>query len=163
MATYNNDEKAPVTGVLGTTFGGVALAAATGLLNGNGLGGLFGNNNPEATPVYQLSKRDAEIVQLKAEKHADERYMQLSERMSGVEARVATIEKTEPLRDQILGERIACLQNILNGIARPMVPNYVLAPGYGPAMVAPFPPPVPPTVQNGGTATTSTSSTANNG
>lgn len=29
MATYNNDEKAPVTGVLGTTFGGVALAAAT--------------------------------------------------------------------------------------------------------------------------------------
>ncbi|SHL04106.1 hypothetical protein [Fibrobacter sp. UWH4] len=44
MATYNdNNEKAPVTGVLGTTFGSVALAAATGLLNGNGLGGLFGN------------------------------------------------------------------------------------------------------------------------
>lgn len=162
MATYNENEKAPVTGVLGTTFGGVALAAASGLLNGNGIGGLFGNNNPEANPVYQLSKKDAEIVQLKAEKHADERYMQLSEKVAGLDARVLTIEKTEPLRDQILGERIANLQSILNGIARPMVPNYVLAPGYGPAMVAPFPPPVQ-TTQNGGTATASTSSTASNG
>ena len=32
---YNEDkEKTPVTGVLGTTFGGAALAAVTGLLDG---------------------------------------------------------------------------------------------------------------------------------
>ena len=72
-------------------------------------------------------------------------------------------EKTDPLRDQILGDRIAGLSAIVNRISAPFVPNYALAPGYGPAFVAPFPPPVPPTVQNGGTATTSTSSTSGNG
>lgn len=155
------DDKAPVTGVLGTTFGGVALAAATGLLNG-GLGGLFGNQNPASSAVYQLAQKDNEIALLKAQQYSDNKVVALTERVANLEARVYADEKTDPLRDQILGDRIAGLQNIVNRISAPFVPNWAVAPGWGPAMVAPLPPPFPPvapTVQ-GGTTTTPTTTTA---
>ena len=153
MAYENdNNEKTPVTGVLGTTFGATALAAATGLLNGNGLGGLFGNGNPAASPIYQLSQKDNEIAQLKAEKYTDNKIAVLTERVSNLEARVLADEKTDPLRDQILGDRIAGLQNIVNRISAPFVPNWAVAPGWGPAFVSPFPP-VPPVAAGSGTVT----------
>lgn len=166
MATYQNDDYASKgVGTAGLTLGIIGTSLASGILNGNGLGGIFGNNNqnPTASPIYQLSSKDTEIAQLKAEKHADEKFFQLSERVANVESRVLTIEKTEPLRDQIIGERVANLQAILNGIAKPFVPNYAVAPGWGPAFVSPFPP-VPPTapiVQGGTTATPSTTTNGN--
>ena len=136
------------TGIIGT----VGTAIATGLLGGNGLGGLFGGNqNPAANPVYMLSQKDNEIALLKAQQYSDSKFIALSERVANLEARVLADEKTDPLRDQILGDRIAV----------PFVPNYALAPGYGPAMVAPLPPPFPPvTVTNGGATATPTASTS---
>lgn len=71
------------------------------------------------------------------------------------------METAAPLRDKILSDSIINLQATLSRIAVPMVPNYALAPGYGPAMVGPMPPPgyaVQPIVQ-GGTTTTPASST----
>jgi hypothetical protein len=157
MATYNNESYASSgVGTAGLTLGVIGTALASGILNGNGLGGLFGNSNPTASPVYQLSQKDTEIARLQSEKYSDNKTFALSERVSALEGRVLTIEKTEPLRDQIIGERVANLQAVLNGIARPMVPNYAVAPGWGPAFVSPFPP-VAPAVQ-GGTAATPTSS-----
>lgn len=62
MATYNNDDYASKgVGTAGLTLGIIGTTLASGLLNGNGLGGLFGNNtnqNPAASPVYQLSQKD---------------------------------------------------------------------------------------------------------
>lgn len=147
------------TGIIGT----VGTAIATGLLGGNGLGGLFGGNqNPAANPVYMLSLKDNEIALLKAQQYSDSKFIALSERVANLEARVLADEKTDPLRDQILGDRIAGLASIVNRIAVPFVPNYALAPGYGPAMVAPLPPPFPPVAPavNGGTTTTPTTTTA---
>lgn len=146
------------TGIIGT----VGTAIATGLLGGNGLGGLFGGNqNPAANPVYMLSLKDNEIALLKAQQYSDSKFIALSERVANLEARVLADEKTDPLRDQILGDRIAGLASIVNRIAVPFVPNYALAPGYGPAMVAPLPPPFPPvTVTNGGATSTPTASTS---
>lgn len=157
MATYNNESYASSgVGTAGLTLGVIGTALASGILNGNGLGGLFGNSNPTASPIYQLSQKDTEIARLQSEKYSDNKTFALYERVSALEGRVLTIEKTEPLRDQIIGERVANLQAVLNGIARPMVPNYAVAPGWGPAFVSPFPP-VAPAVQ-GGTAATPTSS-----
>ena len=53
------------------------------------------------------------------------------------------------------------LQRVLDGVVKPFVPNYAVAPGWGPAFVSPFPP-VPPVapVANSGTTTTPTASTA---
>ena len=163
MATYNNDDYASKgVGTAGLTLGVIGTALASGILNGNGLGGLFGNSNPTASASYQLSQKDNEIALLKAQQYADGKVAALTERVSNLEARVLADEKTDPLRDQILGDRIINLQATLSRIAVPMVPNYALAPGYGPAFVAPMPPPFPPVVAptvNGGTTTTPTTAT----
>lgn len=145
------------TGIIGT----VGTAIATGLLGGNGgLGGIFGGNqNPAASPVYQLAQKDNEIALLKAQQYSDNKIAVLTEKVSNLEARVLADEKTDPLRDQILGDRIAGLSAIVNRISAPFVPNWAVAPGWGPAMVAPVPPPFPPVVNNG-TTTTPTTTTA---
>lgn len=161
MATYNDDKDYSSKGVgtAGLTLGIIGTALASGLLNGNGLGGILGGNqNPAASPVYQLSQKDNEIAQLKAQQYSDNKFFALSEKVASLDARVAVIEKTEPLRDQIIGERVANLQNILNGIAKPFVPNYAVAPGWGPAFVSPFPPAAP--VVSGGTTPTASSTSA---
>ena len=164
MATYENDKSYASSGVgtAGLTLGVIGTALASGVLNSNGLGGLFGNQNPATSPIYQLSQKDNEIAQLKAEKYTDGKIVALTERVSNLEARVLADEKTDPLRDQILGDRIAGLQNIVNRISAPFVPNYAVAPGWGPAFVSPFPPvpPVAPVANSGTTTTPTTTSTA---
>ena len=147
------------TGIIGT----VGTAIATGLLGGNGLGGLFGGNqNPAASPVYQLSQKDNEIALLKAQQYSDNKDFAMAERFSKLESRVVAIETAAPLRDKILSDSILNLQATLSRIAVPFVPNYAVAPGWGPAMVAPLPPPFPPVAPtvNGGTTTTPTNTNA---
>lgn len=101
---------------------------------------------------------------LKAQQYSDNKDFAMAERFSSLESRVVAIETAAPLRDKILSDSIINLQATLSRIAVPMVPNYALAPGYGPAFVAPMPPPFPPvapTVQGGTTTTpTSTATTA---
>lgn len=146
------------TGIIGT----VGTAIATGLLGGNGgLGGIFGGNqNPAASAVYQLAQKDNEIALLKAQQYSDNKVVALMERVANLEARVLADEKTDPLRDQILGDRIAALQGVVSRISAPFVPNWAVAPGWGPAMVAPVPPPFPPVVNSGTTTTPTTTAQA---
>lgn len=164
MATYDDKDYASKgVGTAGLTLGIIGTSLASGILNGTGLGGIFGGNqNPAASPVYQLSQKDNEIAILKAQQYSDNKNFALAEKVASLDARVSVIEKTEPLRDQIIGERVANLQRVLDGIAKPFVPNYAVAPGWGPAFVSPFPPvpPVAPIVQGGTTTTPATSTTA---
>ena len=143
------------TGIIGT----VGTAIATGLLGGNGLGGLFGGNqNPAANPVYQLSQKDNEIALLKAQQYSDNKTFALAERVANLETKVVSIETAAPLRDKILSDSILNLQATLSRIAVPFVPNWAVAPGWGPAFVSPFPP-VPPVAAGSGTVTTTPTST----
>ena len=169
MPTWNNDEnKSYASSGVGTTalvLSSVATAAVTGLIGGgNGLGGLFGGNqNPANNTTYQLAQKDNEIALLKAQQYSDNKTFALAERVANLETKVVSIETAAPLRDKILSDSILNLQATLSRIAVPMVPNYALAPGYGPAMVAPMPPPFPPAVAptvNGGTTATPTSNSA---
>lgn len=163
MATYENDSyTSKGVGTAGLTLGVIGTALASGVLNGNGLGGLFGGGNPAASPVYQLSQKDNEIALLKAQQYSDNKTFALAERVANLETKVVSIETAAPLRDKILSDSILNLQATLSRIAVPMVPNYALAPGYGPAFVAPMPPPFPPVAPavNGGTTTTPTTTTA---
>ena len=165
MVYQNNDDKYASSGVgtAGLTTGIIGTVLGSGILN-NGLGGLFGGNqNPTASPIYQLAQKDNEIAQLKAQQYSDNKFFALSEKVAGLETKVASIETAAPLRDKILSDSILNLQATLSRIAVPMVPNYALAPGYGPAMVGPMPPPgyaVQPIVQ--GSATTTPTSSAGN-
>lgn len=158
---YENNEKqpTPVTGVLGTTFGATALAAVTGILGGNGMGGLFGGNqNPTASPIYQLAQKDAEITRLQAEKYADAQMKELSKEFSVLSQRVAAIEVAEPLREQILQQGINSVSATVARLVQPMISNMNIA----------YPPPIPPVptfsvnpVVQGGTTTTTTNSAGN--
>lgn len=165
MAVYNENEYASKgVGTAGLTLGIIGTSLASGLLNGGGLGGLFnGNSNPTASAAYQLSTKDTEIAQLRAERYADAQVKELTKEVNILGQRVAAIEVAEPLREQILNERISCVANTVSRLVQPMIPNNHVAPGWGPAFVTPFPPPFPPasvvsgTTQNG--TTTPTSST----
>ncbi len=163
MATYNNDTEYTSKGVgtAGLTLGIIGTSLASGILNGTGLGNILGNNqNPASSTVYQLAQKDSEITQLKAERYADAQVKLLTGEVCNLKQRVAAIEVAEPLREQILNERISCVANTVNRLVQPMIPNGNIAPGWGPAFVSPFPPPPPPTV----TTTASTpSTTTNNG
>lgn len=153
MATYENDSyTSKGVGTAGLTLGVIGTALASGVLNGNGLGGLFGNQNPAASPVYQLAQKDTEIALLKSQQYSDNKDFAMSERFAKLESRVVAVETAAPLRDKILSDSIINLQATLSRIAVPMVPNYAVAPGWGPAFVSPFPP-APPVAAGSGTVT----------
>ena len=165
MATWNDNENKYASsgvGTAGLTLGVIGTTLASGILN-NGLGGIFGGNqNPAASPVYQLAQKDNEIAQLRSQQYSDNKFFALSEKVAGLESKVVAIETAAPLRDKILSDSILNLQATLSRISAPMVPNYALAPGYGPAFVAPMPPPFPPVVApavNNGATTTQAAST----
>ena len=160
MATYENDSyTSKGVGNAGLTLGIIGTTLASGILGGGNLGGIFGNNgNPTASAAYQLSSKDTEIAQLKAERYADGEVKALSKEVCDLRARVSAIEVAEPLREQILVQQINCVANTVNKLVQPMIPNGNVAPGWGPAFVSPFPPPVP-AVQNGGTVTSTSTST----
>lgn len=166
MAYENNDKDYASSGVgtAGLTTGIIGTVLGSGILN-NGLGGLFGGNNqnPSASPIYQLSQKDNEIALLKAQQYSDNKVFALTEKVAALETKVVAIETAAPLRDKILSDSILNLQATLSRIAVTMVPNYALAPGYGPAMVGPMPPPgyaVQPIVNSGTTSTPATTTTA---
>lgn len=162
MATYENSNSEYTSkgvGTAGLTLGIIGTSLASGVLNG-GLGGILGQGNPTATAAYQLSAKDTEIAQLKAERYTDSQVKDLAFEVCNLKQRVAAIEVAEPLREQILQQGINCVANTVNRLVQPMIPNGNVAPGWGPAFVSPFPP-VPP-VQSG-TTVTPASSTSTNG
>lgn len=161
MATYNNEDYASKgVGTAGLTLGVIGTALASGILNGNGLGGLFGNtnNNPASSAVYQMSQKDNEIALLKAQQYSDNKTFALAERVANLETKVVSIETAAPLRDKILSDSILSLQQQMAEISVRKVPNYAVAPGWGPAFVAPLPPPFPPAAVSGGSTATPTAS-----
>lgn len=166
MATWNENENKYASsgvGTAGLTLGVIGTTLASGILNGNGLGGLFGNQNPTASATYQLSQKDTEIALLKAQQYSDNKDFAMAEKIAKLDSRVIALETAAPLREQIFMGGLANLSEKVNGIVRYCVPNYALNPGYGPAFVAPMPPPFPPVVAptvNGGTTTTPTSNAA---
>lgn len=160
MPYVNNDDKSYASSGVGTaalTTGIIGTALGSGILNG-GLAGLFGGNqNPTASPVYQLAQKDNEIAQLKAQQYSDNKDAAIAERLSRIDARVIALETAAPLREQIFMGGLSNLAEKVNGIVRYCVPNYALNPGYGPAMVAPLPPPFPPASSSGGTVASTSS------
>ena len=166
MPTWNDDQKTYASSGVGAaalTTGIIGAVGATGLLN-NGLAGLFGGNqNPANNPISIIAQKDNEIALLKAQQYSDNKFFALSEKVASLETKVVAIETAAPLREQIFMGGLANLSEKVNGIVRYCVPNYALNPGYGPAFVAPMPPPFPPAVAptvNGGTTATPTTTSA---
>ena len=114
MPYVNNDsDKSFASSGVGTaalTTGIIGTALGSGILNG-GLSGLFGGNqNPTASPVYQLAQKDTEIAQLRAQQYSDNKVFALAEKVAGLETKVVAIETAAPLRDKILSDSILNLR-----------------------------------------------------
>ena len=126
MATWNDDNKSYASTGVGTTalvLSSVATAFATGLFNG-GFGGMFGGNqNPTANATYQLSQKDTEIAELKAERYADHLSREQNFELSNIKQRLAAMEAAAPLREKIVGEQIGFVGATVNRLVQPMIPN----------------------------------------
>lgn len=124
MAIYNNDGFASKgVGTAGLTLGVIGTALATGLLNNGGFGGLFGNQNPAASASYQLSQKDTEIAELKAERYADHQVNAVNFELSNIKQRLAAMEAAAPLREKIVGEQVGFIGATVNRLVQPMIPS----------------------------------------
>lgn len=91
-------------GVAGSGLGLGIAGTALGLLNGNGLGGLFGNNS--AT----LAEKDSVIGQLRAEKYTDTAVLALRDKLEKLvdDAAAQTVKNDKAIAQN--AQEIACLQ-----------------------------------------------------
>ena len=115
MAAYENNDKAPATGVIGTVLGGTALALGAGIFNG-GLGGLLGNNSQNM--AIQLASKDSEIALLKAGQETDKKLVEvynalfkndkeMTAKVDNINSRVLALETAAPLKEQIVDGKFA--------------------------------------------------------
>lgn len=127
---YVTNEKSYASTGVGTTalvLSSVATAAVAGLFGGNGVGGLFGNNNPAASAAYQLSQKDTEIAELKAERYSDHQTAAVNFEIGNLKQRLAAIEAAAPLREKVVGEQIGFVSATVGRLVQPMIPSAFVA------------------------------------
>lgn len=146
---YEDSKNYASAGVGNTALALAATALGSNLING-GLGGLFGGGNPTASAEYQLAQKDTVIAKLESERYTDEQNRALLLEIGNLKQRLAAIEVAEPLREQVLGERINGVQATLLRLVQPMIPNANVA----------YPLPLPTVSVQNGTATPATTSQA---
>lgn len=137
MATYTEDGTFASKGVgnAGLALGIVGTSLASGILNGNGIGGIFGNGSRAAQAandavMMAIAQKDSEIAQLKADKATDAKLVEVYKDLraqdkaqdaviSSLKDRVSAIETAAPLREQIvLGQVQAVAQGLAEIVAR---------------------------------------------
>ena len=133
-------------GVAGSGLGLGIAGTALALLNGNGLGGLFGNNSAMLAgnaAVASLAEKDAEIGQLKAEKYTNDKlaetYINLNAQINKVagdlatlslnnERRIGTLEGQVTALAQATNNAIAGINTTLGTITKLVIPKSAICP-----------------------------------
>ena len=82
-----------------------------------------GNQNPTANATYQLSQKDTEIAELKAERYTDQQNREVHFELSNLKQRLAAMEAAAPLREKIVGEQVGFIGATVNRLVQPMIPN----------------------------------------
>lgn len=119
----NPTEKSFASAGVGNTALALAATALGTNLFGNGFSGLFNGGNPTANATYQLSQKDTEIAELKAERYADQQLNLVQLELSNVKQRLAAMEAAAPLREKIVGEQVGFIGATVNRLVQPMIPN----------------------------------------
>ena len=135
-------------GVAGSGLGLGIAGTALALLNGNGLGGLFGNSSAMLAgnaAVASLAEKDAEIGQLKAEKYTNDKlaetYISLNNQINKVagdlatlslnnERRIGTLEGQVSSLATATNNAIASINNTLGTITQTVIPKSVIVPEF---------------------------------
>lgn len=118
-----NDFASKGVGITALVLSSVATAAFSGLFGGGNGAGLFGGNNPASSASYQLSQKDTEIAQLKAERYSDQQTAAVNFELSNVKQRLAAMEAAAPLREKIVGDQIGFVSSTVNRLVQPMIPD----------------------------------------
>lgn len=145
------------TGIIGTSLG--ALASVGGVAGLLGFAPKNGSGDPGDRPVtryemelfQQINAKNDEITKLEAERYSDAKAEGLQAQIT--QQAVWTAGATATMG--FMGQQIQQLY----GITKLVVPNGNVAPGWGPALVAPFPLPtgtVTPPAEVSSASTTST-------
>ena len=124
-------------GVAGTGLGFGIAGTALALLQGGGLGGLFGGwgcNGGTAVAggmgLAALAEKDAKIAELRAELDIDRKLVQVWDNLN-------TKREATDREVSILKTKCDYLQYILGNITKVVVPNDAVCPGWGAITIAP--------------------------
>jgi hypothetical protein len=139
-------------GVAGSGLGLGIAGTALGLLNGNGLAGLFGNNcnnccsennlinRYEAQQSARIAELETEVKLRDANTYTDNKilslYQYIDGKISGVEAQICqqnVYNATNTATINCIANQVAQLQ----GLTKLVIPNSSVCPGWGNVTVAP--------------------------
>lgn len=122
MATYNDEQKTPATGIVGTVLGGTALAAMSGILGGNGLNLFGGSGNASyQNEICNLRMQNAILTSEaasseKLNKGLTEVYAELrkqdklqDQNLANLNSRVLALETAGPLKEQLFDAKIGAV------------------------------------------------------
>ena len=149
-------------GVAGAGLGLGIAGTALGLLNGNGLGGLFGGtamcnenmpvNRYELSMVRDLTNKDMEIAYLKGRDASKTDDLELYKYIDGQVRRIDRELADQRVFNATTGATVSCLtgqvngmQALLNSITKTVVPNSAICPGWGDVTVSITPATTPTT------------------
>lgn len=159
IKTEEGTKSVASAGIGGTALG-LAIPGTVALVNqlagGNGFLGLGGGNNLQAELSLEKSLRYTDQQSFANYKDLNGQIVANYQTLCKA---ICELDKNTSVANAINGEKIACLDgrvSTLEAMAPRMIPNGMIAPGWGPAFVSPFPP-VAPTVS----ASSSSTGTAN--
>lgn len=135
-------------GVAGSGLGLGIAGTALGLLNGNGglLSGLFSNGNGGCSEDHFVNRYEQGLIQENASLKADKKLLEatiytdgklndfrnyVDSRIAGVEARMNAQDvynATNTSAIACVNSQIVCLQNVVNGITKTVVPITAVCP-----------------------------------
>lgn len=138
--TYNVGSQGVAGAGLGLGIAGTAL----GLLSGNGLNGLFGNNNMNCQDTRTISALESKIAKLESEKYTDTVgtgvYAEINKKYTELAQFIAEMDKRTAVFEAVNAERINCMNGrilALEGLTKLVVPNGSVCPGWGNVTITP--------------------------
>ena len=152
IKTTDGNYSVASAGVGGAGLGLGIAGTALGLLNGNGLSGLFGGGaNSQCADTRQISALQAELGKEKAERYADQVAIasfkesqianeKLAARIATLEAFAHQTDKNMAVAEAINAERLNCISGrvaALEALTKLVVPNSSVCPGWGNVTITP--------------------------
>ena len=150
-------------GIAGAGLGLGIAGTALGLLNGGGLGNIFGGgtaacsdnmavNRYELNMQKELTNKDMEIAYLRGRDASKSDDLALYQRFDGEIRRIDRELADQRVLNATTGAAVSCLtgqvngmQALLNSITKTVVPNSAICPGWGDVTVAIAPTTTPTT------------------
>ena len=136
--TYNVGSQGVAGAGLGLGIAGTAL----GLMSGNGLGNLFGNNNCNDTRT--IAALESKIAKLESEKYTDTVgtgvYAEINKKYTELAQFIAEMDKRTAVFEAVNAERINCMNgriSALEALTKLVVPNGSVCPGWGNVTITP--------------------------